>query len=192
MNQEHLGPKSLKNILSALVRAQRKISDKKKTKAQLSSHIENIKEASMRTTKKSVILDELHQLELKVNDLVEKNTEEKEKLRKLQEKYGVEKPVQPVKTLDDFEKISWKLGDNVQKLKKIEKEEKPKIEIVKIDRSKQEQLREIEGQLKLLEARHAKLKKSKKYKASDLKRLEDMIKKYKKTVHEIKSSNRKV
>ena len=118
--------------------------------------------------------------------LVEKHAEEQDMLRRLQQKHGIEKPKLFVKPLEDFERISWKLGENVQKLKKVEEEKPAKIEIIHEEKSKINELKQIESQLKIIEARYKKLKKTKQN-AEDLRRLNNMIVKYKKTIEEIKS-----
>ena len=188
MNEEvaKLNSRSLTHLFISLAKSRKKILDRERKKKYVMQSIDRIREISEKTTKRSAILEELQKIESKVSDLAEKQTSEDAMLRKLQEKYDVQ-PRQIVKSLGNFEEISHRLQDNVQKLKKIEAEEVPKIEIIREEKDKIHELKQIEGQLRIIELKYNKLK-SKKQNLADLKRLKEMIDRYKKMITEMKSS----
>ena len=190
MNEQEtkLSPKSLTHLFITLARSRRNILENDRKKADVMQHLEKIKQISERTTKRSLILEELQKIESKVSELAEKQTSDDSMLRRLQQKYEVEMPRQTVKSLHDFETVSFQLGENVQKLRKIQTEEEPKIEIIQEEKDRVNELKQIEGQLKIIEMKYNRLKKNKKY-ASDIRGMKAMIDRYKKMILEIKSGN---
>jgi len=182
-----LNPKSLTHLFKVLAASKKRISDKQRKKEEVMGSIEKIRQAAERTAKKPLIFEELQKIESKVGELAEKQVQEEFMLRKLQQKYGIEKPKPAVKSLEDFERISWRLGENVQKLKKIEEEEKPKVEVIREEKNRINEIKQIEGQLRIAEAKYNRLRKNRKY-ASDVKRLKELIDRYKKAIQEIKGS----
>ncbi|MEM4336523.1 MAG: hypothetical protein QXG86_00785 [Candidatus Woesearchaeota archaeon] len=188
-----LSSRSLTHLFITLSRVKRKINEKEKKRIEFLNSIERIKKFAEGTTKKSVIIEELKKLESKVDKLIEEHVEEQDLLMRLQKKYDIPKDLQ-VKPFQDFEKISWKLKDNVMKLKKVEEENK--IITGKIIENEQEvignklkELEKLELELKNIENKYNKLKKSGKYGDEELKRLEGAIYNYKKIIGELKSKN---
>ncbi len=185
-----LSPKRLKHFFVHCSLSAKKLSEKQKLRSEFSGRLQKLKDMSLKTGpargKSPNVMSEIEKLEERIADLINIHAREKVErdalMRKLDESIKAVQPRQDVKPFRDFERISSRLAENVNKLSKVGEAEK---RLEKEFKEEKGELENLEKHLNSLEKRYNELKKSRKNK-KDLERIRLMIEKHKKTISSMK------